>query len=64
MDIEEELGKRIEYKFKLRKEFINNLEKYSEKIILGLGNLLRPIAEPLERLLDRFYFDPEEIWTK
>ena len=63
MEIEDILGKVIAYNSRTRNDFNDYLSQICESAVIGFGNLVRPIAEPSRLLIDRIYFNPEEIWS-
>tara|TARA_Y100000310_G_C20683557_1_gene817558 strand:- start:3133 stop:3324 length:192 start_codon:yes stop_codon:yes gene_type:complete len=55
MGVERTLKKAIEYKFRTQAEFRNTTEEIFERDILGLGRLVGPIINPVDRMMDRIY---------
>lgn len=53
MKIEDILGKAVAYKFRTKHEVNEFAMDIVEKALIGFGYLVRPIAEPLVRILDR-----------
>jgi hypothetical protein len=55
MNLERTLGKAIEFKFKTRTELHEDAEDFFERVVLGFGYLVAPLAKPIERVMDKIY---------
>ena len=55
MNIENFLGKTLEYKSRTRVETTKLVEEIFIGLMCGFGYLMRPIINPFERMLDKIY---------